>query len=152
MKHRLGGRRGSFVGQLSRHQGAAVHFQQAVMDIPMYAAFRLQFKQFRRTDRPGDIPLTTRLAQRTSPSMRACSETIRTLSASSPAITLPCTSPSMRRPPVNTQVAFDARGNADQAVDFAFCITTEHGSPLTKWHLPRTAVHRSIYRAQHLLP
>jgi hypothetical protein len=48
MKHRLGGReRGSFVGQLSRHQRATVHFQQAVMDIPMYAAFWLQFKQFR---------------------------------------------------------------------------------------------------------
>ena len=36
-----GGDRVGLVGQLAGHQGAAVHFQQAVMDITMNAAFRL---------------------------------------------------------------------------------------------------------------
>jgi hypothetical protein len=32
------------VGQFPSDKSAAVHLEQLVMDIPMYAAFRLQFK------------------------------------------------------------------------------------------------------------
>jgi 3-deoxy-D-arabino-heptulosonate 7-phosphate (DAHP) synthase class II len=62
--------------------------------------------------------------------MRACSDTIRTLSAVAAGDHVAVHLAVDAQAAGKYQVAFDARGNADQAVDFAFCITTEHGNPL----------------------
>ena len=78
-----------------------LHFEPAVADVADDARFRLQLQVVVGVTGPLTLPLTTTCDTVTSPSTRACS-LMTSVPGSPPAVvTLPCTWPSMRSPPVN---------------------------------------------------
>jgi hypothetical protein len=77
-----------------------VHLERPVLDIADDLRFCLQFKEVVCGNRTINRPLTTTCDTLIAPSTRACSLTTKVPASPLAVVTLPCTTPSMRRPPV----------------------------------------------------